>query len=280
LVLHAFYREDATILARWAREVRNPSGAATFFNILDTHDGIGLMGVKEILPKEEIEFIIQKAEENGALISYKMTVDRTEEPYEINTTWWSAVNGDHAEEAMDLQVKRYLASRSIALVIQGVPGLYVHGVIGSSNDHEPVRKTGIRRDVNRAVIKVGELAESVKDPGSRLSLLARHWPVMNLARTRERAFHPQGDQKVLAISPRVFTVLRTSPEGDRNILAMTNVAGVACSVELRLSCLGIEKDIWRDLLSGRTFEAESGTLKITLQPYDVVWLKPVPDAHG
>jgi len=61
---------------------------------------------------------------------------------------------------------------------------------------------------------------------------------------------------------------------------MTNVAGVACSVELRLSCLGIEKDIWRDLLSGRTFEAESGTLKITLQPYDVVWLKPVPDAHG
>jgi glycosidase len=275
MVLHAFYREDVTALSRWAQQVRNPSGTATFFNILDTHDGIGLMGAKEILPKGEIEFIIQRAGENGAHISYKMTENRAEEPYEINTTWWSAVNGDHGEEYMDFQVKRYIASRSIALILQGVPGIYIHGAIGSSNDHDLVRKTNVKRDVNRSVIKVKQITESLKHPGSKLSLLARHWPVLNLTRTRERAFHPQGDQRVLITSPQVFTVLRTSPESDQHVLAMTNVANKACDVAVPLSDLGIEESHWLDLISGKAFEAESGTLKITFQPYDVVWLKPV-----
>ena len=89
--------------------------------MLDTHDGVGLMGVKGILPREDIDFIVQNAKERGGLISYKMTADRTEEPYEINSTWWSAINGDNCEEDITLQVKRYSASRSIALVLQGVP---------------------------------------------------------------------------------------------------------------------------------------------------------------
>ncbi len=213
MVLHAFYREDATALSRWAHEVRNPSDTATFFNILDTHDGVGLMGVKEILPPEEIAHIIRRAGENGAYVSYKMTAEKTEEPYEINTTWWSALNGDRNRERMDLQVRRYLASRSIALVLQGVPGIYVHGAVGSANDHELVRRTGVKRDVNRAVIDMRQIGGCLMQPESKQALLARHWPALNLTRTRERAFHPQGAQRVLSVSPRVFAVLRTSPKG-------------------------------------------------------------------
>jgi sucrose phosphorylase len=280
LVLHSFYREDVTVLSQWAQQVKNPSDTATYFNILDTHDGIGLMGVKEILPKEEIEFITQRAAENGALLSYKMTENRNEEPYEINSTWWSALNGDQRDETMDLQVKRYLASRSIALVLQGIPGLYVHGAIGSANDHELARETGVKRDVNRAAIKVAQLTESLKNPDSRLALLARHWPVLNLTRTRERAFHPQGEQRVLMISPQVFAVLRTSPEGDQHILALTNVASKASQVAVSLADLGIEECHWQDLISRRAFKVESGTLKIAVVPYDVVWLKPVAAGQG
>jgi sucrose phosphorylase len=204
-----------------------------------------------------------------------MTADRTEEPYEINSTWWSAVNGDHCEEKMDFQVKRYIASRSIALVLQGVPGLYAHGAIGSSNDHELVRKTGVKRDVNRAVIKAGQLIASLQCTGSKTALLVRHALDLNLMRTRERAFHPQGDQRVAFISPQLFTVLRTSPEGDQHVLAMTNVAGAAFNVAVPLSSLGIDEPHWHDLLSGRTFTAETGSLTIDFQPYDVLWLKPV-----
>jgi sucrose phosphorylase len=128
--------------------------------------------------------------------------------------------------------------------------------------------------VNRATIKVAHVNESLKDPDSKIARLARGWPALNLTRTRERAFHPHGRQQVLITAPQVFTVLRTSPEGDRHMLAMTNLANKACDVAVPVSALGLEAAIWHDVLSGGDFRVESGTLRIALQPYDVAWLRP------
>ena len=273
LALHTFYSEDTRVLAKWAGQVGNPSDTATYFNILDTHDGIGLMGAKEILTREALDDLVDSAKERGAYVSYKMTEGRTEEPYEINTTWWSAINGVHGDEDMALQVKRFLASRSISLVLQGVPGLYAHGAIGSLNDHDLVKKTDVKRDVNRGVINVQKLLEEAKDPGSRVSRLARQWPKLNLTRTGQRAFHPHGGQKVLEPSPQVFTVLRTSPEGDEHILTMTNVANKKIGLAISLKDVGVKATRWFDLVNEREYHVASGHLTVNLEPYDVVWLK-------
>ncbi len=275
LVLHTFYTGDATALSEWARNLKIDSDVATFFNMLDTHDGIGLMGVKEILPKEEIDFIIQTAKEHGAYISYKMAEDHTEAPYEINSTWWSAINSDIADEDIALQIKRFLASRSIALVLQGVPGVYVHGASGTPNDHERVSKTGVKRDVNRGVIDIGVAAERLNDPDSKGSLIRRAGSKMYLARTRHRAFHPHGDLRVLMVSPDVFTALRASPEGDEPILTMTNVTDRTCIVEIPLSELNVEQTRWHDLIGAKEWIVENEKLSVSLEPYDVVWLKPL-----
>ena len=116
--------------------------------MLDTHDGVGVQGVKGILTREQVETMIERAKEHGAYVSYKPTKPG-EEPYEINTTWWSAINMDGSTEPIALQVKRYVASRSIALVLKGIPGIYTHGAIALPNDHALVEKTGVKRDVNR-----------------------------------------------------------------------------------------------------------------------------------
>ena len=274
LILYTFYMEDVTVLSQWAKNTKNPSHIATFFNILDTHDGIGLMGVKEILSKEDINKIIQKAKEHGAYISYKMTEEMTEEPYEINTTWWSAMNNDKNDENMAFQVKRYTASRSISLVLQGVPGIYVHGAIGTSNDHELTKKTNHKRDVNRSVIDSKTIAKGLTDPNSKISLLRRAGSKLNLTRTRHRAFHPNGRQHVLMVSPHVFTVLRTSPEGDEHVLTMTNVTSSTTQIEIQLSDLNIQHHHWHDLLGDKTWVAEGNKISVTLEPYDVIWLKP------
>ena len=274
LALHTFYRQDAAAISRWAENLRAPSDMTTFFNILDTHDGIGLMGVKGILPQEDIAFIIQKAQERGAYISYKMTEDRTEEPYEINTTWWSAINGDNSNEDIALQVKRYIASRSLALVLQGVPGVYVHGALGTPNNHQLVKATGLKRDVNRGVIDGAAIADDLKNASSRLSLLRQHSPKLNLPRTRQRAFHPRGDQRVLMISPDVFVVFRTSPEGDDHVLTVTNVTSRTARIEIPLAETAVKEKRWYDLISEKEWVAEGEHLPVTLQPYDVVWLKP------
>ncbi len=275
LVLHTFYTGDATALSEWARNLKIDSDVATFFNMLDTHDGVGLMGVKEILSKEEIDFIIQTAKEHGAYISYKMAEDHTEVPYEINSTWWSAINSDIADEDIALQIKRFLASRSIALVLQGVPGVYVHGIAGTPNDHERVRKTGVKRDVNRGVIDSTVAAERLEDPNSKGSLIRPASSKMHLARTRHRAFHPHGDLLVLMVSPDVFTVLRASPEGDEHILTITNVTDSVCTVEIPLSELNLEQTRWHDLLGEKEWAVDNEKLTIDLQPFNVVWLKAV-----
>jgi len=277
MVLHTFYREDTTEITRWAQTLKNPSNTATFFNMLDTHDGVGLMGVKGILQQEDIDFIVQSAKERGGLISYKMTADRTEEPYEINSTWWSAINGDDGKEDLSLQVKRYSASRSIPLVIQGVPAAYVHGLLGTLNDHNLAEKTGVNRDVNRGAVHIKSLAESFGDPRSKNSLLRKDNTGLRLIHTRQRAFHPHGDQRVLMISPAVFTVFRTSPEGDQHILAMTNVTNNTCSIEIPLSELTIAETRWIDLVNKKEWKAENKKLSIKFEPYDVVWLKPVSE---
>jgi len=274
LVLYTFYTEDATVLSQWAKDTRNPSRLATFFNMLDTHDGIGLMGVKELLSKKDIDTIIQRAKEHGAYISYKMTEERTEEPYEINTTWWSAINDDGSHEDMAFQVKRYIASRSISLVLQGVPGIYAHGAVGTCSDHELAKKTSHKRDVNRGVIDSKTVAQDFKDPNSKISLLRRAGSKLNLTRTRQRAFHPHGEQHILMVSPHVFTVLRKSPEGDEHILTMTNVSSNTTRIEIQLSDLNIQDNHWHDLLGDKVWIADEDKISVTLEPYDVIWLKP------
>ena len=279
LVLYTFYAENATAISKWAQGMRNPSDRATFFNMLDTHDGVGLMGVKGILSKEEIALIIERAGEHGAYVSYKAT-EHGEDPYEINTTWWSAVNRDDSDEDSAFKVKRYIASRSLSLVLQGVPAIYIHGALAMPNDHELVKKTNHKRDVNRGLIDPDRFAQELKDPQSKRSHLARMSTRLNLTRTRERAFHPQGDQQVIMVSPDVFAVLRTSPEGNERILTMTNVTPGQTRVEIPLSEAGTQENHWFDLINEKEWMAEEGKLKVTLEPYDVIWLKASGKSKG
>jgi glycosidase len=274
LVLYTFYKGDATALSNWASQLVPPSEFTTFFNILDTHDGIGLMGVKGILPKVEIEVIMQNAKQHGGYVSYKTGQDGKEEPYEINCTWWSAVNRDQNDEPLELQVKRFIASRSIALVLKGVPGSYVHGILGTLNNHELAEKTGVKRDINRSFIDGKDLQEAFGDPDSKLSLMRRLGSTFNLVRSGRRAFHPRGKQKVLMFAPEVFSVLRTSPEGDQAILALTNVTGKNVTLDIPLQELGHEFAKCVDLLVEKTWAAEGSSLHIVLAPYDVLWLRP------
>ncbi len=274
LVLHTFYSEDASAISAWAAGLELPSDQTYLFNMLDTHDGIGVQGVKGILSPEQIEAMVDRAREHGAYISNKTTA-AGEEPYEINSTWWSAINRDDSDEPMALQVKRYVASRSIALALKGVPGVYTHGAIALPNDHALVQQTGVKRDVNRGVIDTELFREHLRQPGSKRALLRLEQRAMSRARTRLRAMHPRGRMDVLDLSPAVFTVLRTSPEGDRHVLAVTNVSGRRVDLEVPLADLGLEDTSWYDHVADERLRGGPESLLLEMGPYDVVWLQPM-----
>lgn len=273
LVLHTFYSEDTSAISAWADGLELPSEQTYLFNMLDTHDGVGVQGVRGILTREQIDAMIERAREHGAYVSNKPTY-AGEEPYEINTTWWSAINRDGSSEPIALQVKRYVASRSIALVIKGVPGVYTHGVIALPNDHALVERTGSRRDVNRGIIETEVFREHLRQPGSKRSLLRLEQREINHARISHRAFHPRGEMRVLTLSPAVFAVLRTSPEGDRHVLALTNVSNAVVPVQIPLADIGLADTSWYDLIRGEQWNGSAETLAGELDPYDVIWLTP------
>ena len=274
LVLHTFYTEDTTALSNWAKDLKKESATTTFFNFLDSHDGIGVMAVKDILNKDEIDSIIQEAKKHGGYISYKTGDDGAEMPYEINITWFSALNHEDGNDDIAFQVKRFVASRTIALVLQGVPGIYLHSLVGTRNDIEAVLKTNSKRDINRTVIDTAAISLARQDPLSKISRIEREFGRLIAIRTKQRAFHPNGDQKILMISPEIFTVLRQSPEGDQNILTLTNVSDRVCHIKVPLHELGVDDTHWYDLVSEMEWMADNQRLNITLQPYDIIWLTP------
>ncbi len=279
LVLHTFYTEDSTALSDWAQSLQPPSPFATFFNFLDSHDGIGLLGVRGILSKEEIDSIVRKAGEHGALISCRACKEGEQEPYEINTTWFSALNREDSGEDLDLQVNRFLATRVISLVLRGVPGIYLHGLMGTKNDMDAVLATESKRAINRTVIDSNAIVEAMANPDSKLSRMTKHY-TYTVLRSQHREFHPNGDQKVLKLSPRLFSVLRTSPEGGDHILAMINISKHAFPIEIPFSEIGLEHSRWVDLISNQETIAANNRLAVSFEPYGVLWLKPSEEIQG
>ncbi len=273
LVLYTFYREDATAISRWASQLENPSPCATFFNFLDSHDGIGLMGVRDLLPTEEINFIIDRAVDHGGLISYKGGPEGEKEPYEINITWFSALNKEDSGEDIAFQVKRFVASRAIALVLQGVPGIYLHSLIGTQNDINAVLATNSNREINRTVIKEDLINQALADPLSKISRINRELGRLITLRTQEKAFHPNASQRVLNISPKVFSVVRVAPDQSETLLCLINVSRKPLHIDIKLSGFSLEASHWIDLVGGMEWWADDGLISISLMPYDIAWLK-------
>jgi sucrose phosphorylase len=181
---------------------------------------------------------------------------------------------------MALQVKRYVASRSIALMLRGVPGIYTHGAIALPNDHALVQSTGIKRDVNRGVIDTEVYREHLRQPGSKRSLLRLEQRAMSRARTRLRAFHPRGAMKVLRLSPAVFAVLRTSPEGDGHVLAITNVTAERLEIDVPSAGLGLDDTVWYDHIADERVSGSRDSLPLEMGPYDVTWLQPLRERQA
>ncbi len=276
LVLHTFFSGDASKLSRWAASLTTPSPATTYFNFLDSHDGIGLLGARGLLDDDDVERMIRHVEAHRGLVSYRSRGDGSSTPYELNVTWYSALNKEGAGEDVDLQVARFVASRSIALALSGVPGIYLPSLFGSKNDLAAVRAGEGARAINRDTLYVPALKRRLRDRGSWVSKVARRFGRLIRARLATPAFHPRSAQRVLdGRQPGVFAVLRLASDGGL-VLAVTNVTerpqAFSCTREA-LSCDAVD---WRDLLSRRRVRAADEGLELLLAPYEVLWLAPRP----
>ncbi|GAB4371467.1 MAG: glucosylglycerate phosphorylase [Calditrichia bacterium] len=275
LVLHAFQTGGAQTLTRWAQSLKKISDTATYLNILDSHDGISVYAAKGISSEIEIEQMASRVQEHEGFVYYKKDGDGSQTPYEFNITWYSAINRDDAKEDVDLQIKRYLASRVIALILMGVPGIYLHGLLGSRNDVAAVIEEEQSRSINRKCISKKELIRALNNPQTTTYKIARKMADLISLRTKEKAFHPNALQRILEISPHLFCVWRYTPDKREHILAIANVTDRLQTVQINLKSLSLNSLQWTDIISQKNFSSKNGMLNFSLEPYDFYWLKPV-----
>ena len=273
LVLHTFHTGSCEVLARWARTLTPISDTANYFNFLSSHDGVGLLGARGILTEDDVAALVDRTIAHGGFVSYRSNGDGTQSPYELNITWYSALNREGSGESQALQVARFLAARAIALALRGVPGIYLPTLFGAKNDTEAVIAGAEKRSINRRTYDEAALMRLLDDRGCWVGQVARGMRRLIRRRIEQPAFHPNASQEVLEFGPEVFALLRDRP-GVQRLLALTNVTDTQVRVQIPVERLGGAR-LWRDVLSRARYQADEGVLSVALRPYGVAWLSMV-----
>jgi glycosidase len=268
LVMHSLLTGSACALSQWAAGLGVPP-QATFFNFTASHDGIGVMPARGLLSESEIQALVDAALAHGGRVSYKTNPDGSRSVYELNISYFDALSDPAVDEPLSVQAARFMVSQAIMLALAGVPGIYVHSLLGSRSWKEGVARTGHNRTINRQKLDRADLEQELADPDSLRSWVFAAYCRLLRARASDPAFHPYGHQQVLSLGDAVFALLRISPLGDSWVLCLHNVSDRTQSISLQTVDLG-SWGAWRDLVTG---EMHSGSDSlVSLPPYAVRWL--------
>jgi sucrose phosphorylase len=268
LVLDAFARGDAARLTAWARSLRPASERTAFFNFLASHDGIGVVPARDLLSEAEIDNLARRVLAHGGQVSDKTNSDGSVSPYELNTTFFDALSDPRDEaEAWSTKVDRFLSSQAIMLALAGVPGIYIHSLFGSSNDHDGFARSGWKRDLNHQQLKLAEVEVALSDLSSRQAQVFARYARLLEVRRRQPAFHPRSDQRVLDAGAGIFALARGSRQG-QVVVALHNVTDspLVATGDWQAGDSGE----WQDVISGERFGDLSA---LRLAPYQVLWLR-------
>ncbi|HCR0227734.1 sugar phosphorylase [Enterobacter kobei] len=259
LVLHAVHRQDVKALSQWAGSLALPSTKTTWFNFLASHDGIGLNPLRGILPESEILSLVEKLQQEGALVNWKNNPDGTRSPYEINVTYLDALSSQDSPD--DERIARFILAHAVLLSFPGVPAVYIQSILGSRNDYEGVERLGYNRAINRKKYTAGQVDLELNNKQSVRHKIYSRLSEFIAIRRGEHAFHPDAQAMFESLDEQILKIVRVADNGER-ITALFNFShNVHTVYEKVLS--GVE------LLSGQAID---GT-ELTLNPWQVMWIK-------
>jgi sucrose phosphorylase len=152
LLIHAIYRGTAERLAQWLQLAPRRQ-----FTTLDTHDGIGVVDVVDLLREQEIAETKEDLFARGAHVKkrYNKQEYGNLDIYQINCTYYSALGEDDAA---------YLLARAVQCFAPGIPQIYYVGLLAGANDEELVERTKIGRNINRHNYGVREIKVALERP--------------------------------------------------------------------------------------------------------------------
>ncbi len=165
-------------------------------------------------------------------------------------------------------VEPFLASQTIALALQGVPGIYFNNLIGAENWQEGVERLGYNRAINREKFAYQTLTRALRDGSSTKGRVYAAYTHLLQVRRSEPLFSPLAAQTVLDLDRRVFAVVRS--EGTSRLVALTNVSKDKVTLDAGTLREVLGKVEARDILSGEENPLDG---RLVLSPYQSAWLK-------
>lgn len=145
LVLHALYKHTGERLKHWLDICPRKQ-----MTTLDTHDGIGVVDVVDLLTEDEINETKELLYEKGANVKKKYSSEEYNnlDIYQINCTYYSALGNNDAA---------YLLARAIQFFAPGIPQVYYVGMLAGENDLELMERTKEGRNINRHYYSMDEV---------------------------------------------------------------------------------------------------------------------------
>ncbi|NBH25417.1 sucrose phosphorylase [Lachnospiraceae bacterium] len=132
------------------------------FTTLDTHDGIGVVDVVDLLTDDEIDLvredvddITRPAQQYIKLPSMIKTTGKKAQRYQLGSTYYSALRCD--DDA-------YLLARIVQFYTPGIPQVYYVGLLAGENDIEGLKHDSDPRSINRHTYTLKEIDEAVQKP--------------------------------------------------------------------------------------------------------------------
>jgi sucrose phosphorylase len=152
LLINAIYYGKTQFLKHWFTICPRKQ-----FTTLDTHDGIGVVDVKDLLPNEEIERTKEDIFKCGANVKkiYNTAAYNNLDIYQVNCSYYSALGDDDAS---------YLLARAVQFFAPGIPQVYYVGLLAGKNDLKLLEDTKIGRNINRHYYSMDEIENEVERP--------------------------------------------------------------------------------------------------------------------
>ncbi|MDR0902323.1 MAG: hypothetical protein LBM92_06105, partial [Opitutaceae bacterium] len=229
LLLWSLHSGDASILSRWARSLEHMGPRATYLNITSTHDGIGMRPAEGLLDGSQRGELCQLARRHGGDVTAKRNADGTDSVYELNITYFDALNDPRGGRPPSEQIDRFILSQAVPMALMGIPAFYLPSLLGSRNDPGLVARTGRARGINRPSFDARNIAAELGAPGSLRATVCSRLRHLLSVRAAIDAFHPDAAQEIASHGPSLFVVRRRNADTGGSVIACHNVSGASAT---------------------------------------------------
>ena len=268
LLVNTLVSGDCTYLKSWMMSMPPAQNGTAYFNFIASHDGIGLRPAEGLLSDEEISDLVHAMQHFGGKVSWRASEHGQQKPYEINITLFDALQGT-IKGPDKYQVDRFICAHAIMLGMEGIPGIYIHSLLGTSNDYEKVANTGQNRSINRKRWDFNELEALLDSPFSQHHKVLTRISQLIRIRKAQPACHPNATQFTLQLGNQIFGYWRQSLDRKQSIFCISNISDEEQTILLSdINLIGT--DNWIDLITRDEIALSSGFLQ--MKPYQVLWI--------